>query len=93
MQNLFLTKIVADDAGHKNTVIGWYKQGRKYAYLTIITYDVASESESTPCNKIDKPLVVYTFSGNVNDVHNNVAYIITKLYLFFNARNEISKKS
>ena len=27
--------------------------------------DVASVSEITPCNKIDKPLVVYRFSGNV----------------------------
>ena len=28
-------------------------------------YDVASGSEITPCNKIDKPLEVYRFSGNV----------------------------
>ena len=28
-------------------------------------YDVASGSEITPCNKIDKPLVVYRFTGNV----------------------------
>ena len=38
-----------------------------------------------PCNKADKALVIYRFSGNVNvvseryDVHNNVAYIMTKL--------------
>ena len=30
-----------------------------------LSYDVASGSEITPCNKIDKPLVVYRFSGNV----------------------------
>ena len=30
-----------------------------------LTYDVASESEITPCIKIDKPLVVNRFSGNV----------------------------
>ena len=30
-----------------------------------VSYDVASESEITPCNKIDKPLVVYIFTGNV----------------------------
>ena len=30
-----------------------------------LSYDVASESEITPCNKIDKPLVVYRFTGNV----------------------------
>ena len=27
--------------------------------------NVASGDEITPCNKIDKPLVVYRFSGNV----------------------------
>ena len=27
--------------------------------------DVASGSEITPCNKIDKPLVVYRFSGKL----------------------------
>ena len=32
---------------------------------TDLSYDVASESEITPCNKIDKPLVVYRFTGNV----------------------------
>ena len=31
----------------------------------IFSYDVASGSEITPCIKIDKPLVVYRFSGNV----------------------------
>ena len=31
----------------------------------LLSYDVASGSEITPCNKIDKPLVVYRFSGNV----------------------------
>ena len=44
-----------------------------------LSYDVASGSEITPCNKICKPLVVYRFSGNVmTSIHNNVAYI-TKL--------------
>ena len=33
-----------------------------YIYLS---YEVASGSEITPCNKIDKPLVVYRFTGNV----------------------------
>ena len=31
----------------------------------ILSYDVTSGSEITPCKKIDKPLVVYRFSGNV----------------------------
>ena len=30
-----------------------------------LSYDVASGSEITPCNTIDKPLVVYRFTGNV----------------------------
>ena len=33
--------------------------------LLNLSYDVASGSEITPCNKIDKPLVVYRFTGNV----------------------------
>ena len=31
----------------------------------ILSYDVASGSEITLCNKTDKPLVVYRFTGNV----------------------------
>ena len=30
-----------------------------------LSYDVASGSEITPCNKTDKPIVVYRFTGNV----------------------------
>ena len=30
-----------------------------------LSYDVASGSEITSCNKICKPLVVYRFTGNV----------------------------
>ena len=30
-----------------------------------LSYDVASGSEITPCNKIEKHLVVYRFTGNV----------------------------
>ena len=30
-----------------------------------LSYDAASGSEITPCNKIDKPLVVYRIMGNV----------------------------
>ena len=33
--------------------------------IFVLSYNVASRSEITPCNKIDKPLVVYRFSGNV----------------------------
>ena len=36
-----------------------------HCWKSHISYDVASESEITPCNKIDKPLVVYRFTGNV----------------------------
>ena len=31
---------------------------------SILSYGVAPGSEITPCNKIDKPLVVYRFTGN-----------------------------
>ena len=43
----------------------------KYNYVVtisvicLLSYDVSSGSEITPCNKICKPLVVYRFSGNV----------------------------
>ena len=37
----------------------------KYVSQFILSYDVTSGSEKTPCNKIDKPLVVYRFTGNV----------------------------
>ena len=37
-------------------------QSAKYL---VLSYDVASGSEITPCNKICKPLVVYRFTGNV----------------------------
>ena len=32
--------------------------------IYILSHDVASESDITPCIKIDKPLVVYPFTGN-----------------------------
>ena len=31
----------------------------------LLSHDVTSGSEITPCNKIDKPLVVYRFTGIV----------------------------
>ena len=30
-----------------------------------LSHDVGSGSDITPCNKIDKPLVVYRFTGNL----------------------------
>ena len=35
------------------------------SFNPLLSYDVASGSEITPCNKICKPLVVYRFTGNV----------------------------
>ena len=56
----------------------------------ILSYDVASGSELTLCNKIDSSgLQIYE---KRYDVHINVAYIMTKLYRFY-ARKEISKYS
>ena len=40
-------------------------QGRATQHKPYLSYDIASGSEITPCNKIDKPLVVYRFTGNV----------------------------
>ena len=34
-------------------------------YHMTFSYDFTSGSKIAPCNKIDKPLVVYRFSGNV----------------------------
>ena len=34
-------------------------------YKIDLSHDVVSEREITPYNKIDKPLVVYRFTGNV----------------------------
>ena len=42
-------------------------EGLFFCFITEIklSYDVASGSEIMPCNKIDKPLVVYRLTGNV----------------------------
>ena len=40
----------------------WYFPAK---HVICLSYDVASGSEITPCNKIDKPLVVYRFTANV----------------------------
>ena len=36
-----------------------------YSGISFLSYDVASGSETMPSNKIDKPLVVYGFTGNI----------------------------
>ena len=36
-----------------------------HTFKLFLSYDVAFLSEITPRNKIDKPLVVYRFTGNV----------------------------
>ena len=38
---------------------------KKGIFKIFLSHDVASGSEITPCNKIDKPPVVYRFTGNV----------------------------
>ena len=42
--------------------------------IPLLSYEIAPGSD-----KIDKPLVVYKFFGKHYDIHNNVAYIMTKL--------------
>ena len=46
-----------------------------------LSYDFAFGSEIRPCNKIDKPIVVYRFMGKVMMyiTSYNVAYIMTEL--------------
>ena len=46
----------------ESTVSGMAHMQANYQALS---YDVAYVSEITKCNKIDKPLVVYRFTGNV----------------------------
>ena len=43
----------------------WITFHQMFDDYPVLSYDVASGSEITPCNKIDKPLVVYRFTGNV----------------------------
>ena len=45
---------------------------------SLLSYDVASGSEITPCKIIDKPLVVYRFSGNVMTSITTLRTIMTK---------------
>ena len=57
----------------KTTLFAFLRKGHsinRRSYLSAhvllnLSYDVASGSEITPCNKICKPLVVYRFSGKV----------------------------
>ena len=42
-------------------------------YEFILSHDFASGSGIMPCNKIDKPLVVYRFRNLRYDIHHNVA--------------------
>ena len=55
-----------------------------------LSYDVASVSEITPCNKIDKPLVVYRLSGTVMKSITTLRTHNDKIKTFYD-RNEISK--
>ena len=59
--------------GHDRQNVGLYLDdgsklfGTHVVFLKefFLSYDVAAESEITPCNKIDKPLVGYRYMGNV----------------------------
>ena len=45
-----------------------------------LSYEIGSRSEIMPCNKINKPLVDYRFTGNVmRFIYYNVAYKMTQL--------------
>ena len=55
-----------------------------------LSYDVASGSEITPCNKICKPLVVYRLTGNVMTSITTLRTLLQN-YNVFTPKNEISK--
>ena len=55
----------------------------------ILSYDVTSGSEIMPCNKTDKPLVVYRFTGNV--MTSITTFDHKDKIITFLPRNEISK--
>ena len=59
-----------------------------------LSYDVKPGSEITPCNKIDKPLVVYRFTRNVMtsitiNVHNDAISTFTSEMKFQSNLNVI----
>ena len=54
-----------------------------------LSYDVASKSEITPCNKVDKPLVVYRFTEIVMTSITTLRKLHN--YNVFIARNQVSK--
>ena len=45
----------------------------------LLSYAIASGSEITPCNKIEKTNSGLQFYGKRYDVYNNAVYIMTKL--------------
>ena len=49
----------------KHVPVYKFINGNKGVLYYNVSYDVASGSKITPCNKIDKPLVVYRFRGNI----------------------------
>ena len=67
-----------------------YARSSYYHDNVYLSHDVASRNDLTPCNKIDKPLVVYRFTGNI--MTSIKVHILTKLQCFY-VRTEISKKS
>ena len=55
----------------------------------ILSHEVTSGSDITPCNQIEKPLVVYRFSGNVmrsiimlHKIRENLGVFTTKMQFF-----------
>ena len=60
------------------------------AFTILLSHDVASESDITPCNKFDKPLVVYRVSGNVmtsiitlRKIRETLDVFMPKIHFFF----------
>ena len=68
--NYFNTYVLGSlkEASHRD-ISFWYVEHTLYVLIksieNMLSYDIASGGEIKQCNKIDKPLVVYRFSGNI----------------------------
>ena len=64
------------NGSNPNTIVMVMHYFARYLLKYYLSYGVASGSEITSCNKIDKPLLVYRFTGKVMT---SILHIMTKL--------------
>ena len=73
---------------HARLKINMYRAISTYLYL-LLSHDVASRSDITPCNKIDKPLVVYTFGKSPPQFENWPMCVQIGGLQIFGKRNDV----